>query len=140
MAKTAAQSSAKWASNSQNGANNYGAGVQNTAKDQSALAIAAIPAMQAGLTAAFAANRQQKGLQRSGKAGWQAGALEKGVPNYQTGVAAPASKTKYEQNSGAYDSARSAAASVARGAKGSQGNLARVTAVVNAERAVKMGK
>ena len=140
MAKTAAQSSSKWAQNSQNGAQNYGTGSQGTTKDQSAAAIAAIPAMKAGLDAAFAAGRQQKGLSRSGKAGWLNGVLEKGVPNYQTGVSAPASKTKYEQNSGVYDTARNAAASSARGPKGSAGNLARVAAVVNAERAVKMGK
>ena len=138
--KTASQSSGKWQSNSQSGANNYVRGAQETTKDQAALAIAAKANWKAGLDAAVAAGSFEKGLQRSGKSGWIAGVTEKGAANYGTGVGAAASATKYATNSGKYDSARGAAASVARGPKGSAGNLQRVAAVMAAERAVKIGK
>lgn len=138
--KTASQSSTKWQQNSQNGASNYVAGAEGTTKDQSALAIAAKGNWKAGLDAAVAAGSFEKGLQASGKAGWLNGVREKGSANYGTGVGAAASASKYTANSGKYDSARSAAASVARGPKGSAGNLQRVAAVMTAERAVKSGK
>lgn len=137
--KTASQASGKWQGNSQNGAGNYVAGAQGTTKDQSALAIAAKANWKAGLDAAVAADSFAKGLQRSGKSGWLAGVEEKGAQNYGTGVGTSAAKQKYETNSGRYDAARGAAASVARGPKGSAGNLQRVAAVMNAERKVKTG-
>lgn len=140
MAKTAAQSSGKWAQNSSNASQSYVEGVSQTPKDQAALAIAAKGNWKAGLDAAVASDSYAKGLQRSGKSGWQAGVHEKGAQNYGTGVSAAASKSKYESNSGRYDSARGAASSITRGPKGSPGNLQRVAAVASAERLVKTGK
>jgi len=138
--KTASSSASKWQANSQNGAGNYVRGAQETTKDQAALAIAAKGNWKAGLDAAVAAGSFEKGLQASGKSGWLAGVAEKGAANYGTGVGAAASASKYSTNSGKYDAARGAAASVARGPKGSAGNLQRVAAVMTAERAVKTGK
>ncbi len=137
--RTASQSSTKWADRAGSASQTYLTGVDTTTKDQAANAIAAKGNYAAGVQAAISKDLYAKGLQRSGKAGWQAGVDQKGATNYATGVQAPASRQKYETNSGRYDSARNAAASVARGPKGSPGNLSRVAAVVTAERAVKTG-
>lgn len=138
--KTAAASATKWQGNSGNGAQNYVSGAQNTTKDQAALAIAAKGNYAAGVQAAITAGSFEKGLGKSGKQGWLAGVQQKGAQNYGTGVSSPAAHSKYAANSGAYDSARGAAANIARGPKGAAGNIARVSAVVAAERAIKMGK
>ncbi len=138
--KTASSVAGKWQTKAGSSASDYQQGSQQTTKDQSAAAIAAAPNYAAGVQAAISAGLFQKGLQQSGKAGWLAGINQKGVTNYQTGVSASGSAQKYSTNSGKYDAARGAAASTARGPKGSAGNLARVSAVVNAERAVKQGK
>lgn len=135
--KTASASSLKWAQNSANGSQNYVSGAQATNKDQASLAVAAKGNWKAGIDAAVAADSFAKGLNKSGKAGWLAGVTQKGAQNYGTGVSAPTAKSKYETNSGKFDTARGAAASVARGPKGSAGNLARVSAVVNALRLAK---
>ena len=63
---------------------------------------------------------------------------KKGGGRYSEGVATASGK--YASNSAAYDGARGAAASLPRGLKGSETNLARVKAVVGALRAVKAGK
>ena len=138
--KSASSVSAKWLQNSQNGAGNYVAGAQQTTKDQAALGAAAAVSWFAGVTAANSVGSFAKGLQASGKAGWLAGVTEKGAANYGTGVGAAASASKYATNSGKFDSARNAASSIARGPKGSAGNLQRVSAVVTALRAAKSGK
>lgn len=138
--KTAQQSGAKWQGNSANGAQNYIKGASETTKDQAALAIAAKQNWKAGLDAAAAAGSYEKGLGRSGKQGWLEGVHQKGAQNFGTGVQSARAVTKYEQNSGKYDSARTAAAAIARGPKGSPGNIQRVAAVAAAERAVKVGK
>ncbi len=135
--KTASQSSAKWAQNAGASAQAYLEGVNNTTKDQAANAIAAKGNWAAGTAAAATKDLYAKGLQRSGKQGWQAGVQQKGQANFGTGVSAPASRSKYETNSGKYDSARAAANTIARGPKGSPSNLQRVSAVVTALRAVK---
>ncbi len=135
--KTASSVGTKWQQKAGSSGQDYLTGVQNTSKDQAAAAIAAKGNYAAGVQAAISAGRYEKGLGKSGKSGWQAGVAQKGGQNYQTGVSAAGSLSKYTTNSGLYDSARGAAASVARGPKGSSGHLARVAAVVTAERAGK---
>jgi len=88
------------------------------------------------LTASFGRDSYAKGLAKSGKQGWLEGVTKKGAERYAGGVAVSASK--YAQNSGKYDGARGAAENMPRGLKGSETNLARVKAVVNAMRAVKL--
>ena len=114
----------------------YKKGAQETTKDQSARAIAAIPQMKAAINLAIDRGAVAKGLQKSGKAGWLLGIVEKGANRYGPGVAV--SGPKYATNSGKYDSARAASDSMPRGAKGSSTNLAKVTTVVNALRALKV--
>jgi len=136
--KTASQSGAKWQGRASGASQDYIDGARETTKDQAALAIASKGNWQAGLQAAFAAGSFEKGLGRSGKSGWLNGVNEKGANNYGTGVGAASSLNRYTQNSSRFDAARGAAASVARGPKGT--NIARVTAVVQALRAAKVGK
>lgn len=136
--KTASQSATKWATRTSAASGDYANGVATTDKDQAAKGIAAKEIYKAALTASFGRDSYAKGLQKSGKAGWQKGVQEKGAQNYSTGVSTAGAQSKYAENSGKYDSARNAAASLPRGAKGSAGNLARVAAVANALRAVKI--
>ncbi len=140
MAKTASASGSKWQQNSGGASQSYLNGAMQTTKSQSGAAIAGKANWAAGVQAAISAGSYEKGLSASGDAGWKAGVTQKGATNYGTGVSASSSLSKYTTNSGKYDTARAAAASVARGPKGSPNNIARVSAVVTAERAVKNGK
>ena len=137
--KTANVAGPKFAERAAAASGSYLSGAQNTTKDQSAAAIAAKAIWQSQLQAAIARGAYEKGLQNSGKAGWLAGVQQKGQQNYQTGVSSPKALSKYVSNSGKYDSARGAANSLPRGPKGSPANIARVTAVVNALHAAKVG-
>ena len=130
--------STKWAQRAGNASGDYKDGVMNTTKDQSAAAIAAKSIYAAGVQQAITKGSYEKGLAKSGKAGWQKGVEEKGAANYGTGVMSSGALSKYATNSGKFDSARNAAASLPRGAKGSAGNLARVTAVANSLHALKV--
>ncbi len=134
--KTASQSSQKFVERAGAAAGDYVTGAQSTSKDQAQLAVAAKSIWQQALTASFSRGSFEKGLAASGKNGWLAGITSKGAANYGTGVSASAAK--YATNSGKYDTARNAAASLPRGAKGSAGNLARVSAVVNALHSAKI--
>lgn len=137
--KSASSVAAKWGSRASSASGDYVSGAQNTSKDQSALAIAAIPLMKTAINKAIDSGRVQKGLAASGKGGWQAGITSKGGGRYSEGVSAPTAQSKYSTNSGAFDTARNAAASLPRGEKGSATNLTRVSTVVNALRKQKVG-
>lgn len=136
--KTASQSSQKYADRAGAASGDYVKGAQETTKDQAAAAIAAAPIYAQAVQQAVSNGSYAKGLQKSGKAGWLAGVTSKGGNRYGEGVSSAA--PKYATESAKYDSARSAASSLPRGIKGSAGNIARVTAVVNALRAAKSGK
>jgi hypothetical protein len=138
--KTASQSVAKWATRTGAAAQDYVAGANTTDKDQAAAGVAAKEIYKAALTASFGRDSYAKGLQKSGKAGWQAGIAQKGAQNFATGVSTSGAQAKYSANSGAYDSARGAAAGLPRGQRGSAQNLARVAAVANALHAAKTAK
>ena len=116
----------------------YVKGVKETTKDQAARAIAAIPLMKAELIAAIDRGAVAKGLQKSGKAGHLKGVIEKGADRFGPGVAV--SGAQYLAESSKYDAARAASENMPRGAKGSSTNLAKVATVVNALRAVKVGR
>ncbi len=137
--KTASQVSAKWGSRASAASNDYVEGAKNTTKDQSALAVAAIPFMKTAINKAIDSGRVARGLQNSGKGGWVAGITSKGGGRYSEGVSGASAQAKYATNSGAFDSARGAASELPRGDKGSPTNLNRVSAVVNALRKEKVG-
>lgn len=135
--KSAAQSAQKFVERAGAASGDYVAGSESTTKDQSAAAIAAAAIYQAALQASFGRGAFAKGLQKSGKAGWLEGVRRKGSERFAGGVAASASK--YATESAKFDTARGAAASMPRGLKGSETNLARVKAVVGALRTAKVG-
>lgn len=134
--KTAQQSAQKFVDRASGASADYKKGAESTSKDQSARAIGAKEIYKSALTASFGRDSYAKGLGRSGKAGWLEGVQKKGADRYAGGVAVSAAK--YATNSGKFDGARTAADALPRGLKGSPQNLARVSAVVNALRAVKL--
>lgn len=138
--KSASTSAEKWQSRAGAASADYAEGAEKTDKDQSTKAIAAKEIYKAALNESFARDAYAKGLQKSGKAGWLRGIQQKGSQNFATGIMTENARSKYVTNSGRFDSARNAAANLPRQAKGSAANLNRVTAVVNALRAVKIGK
>src|SRR3990167_169992 len=135
--KSAQASAMKFLEMASAASGDYVKGAQETGKDQSARAIAAKAIYQQALTASFGRGSFEKGLQKSGKAGWLRGITDKGGNRFGEGVAA--SSQKYATESGKFDAARSASDSMPRGLKGSSTNLAKVTAVVNALRMAKVG-
>ena len=135
--KTASQSAGKYVERAGAASGDYVSGAESTNKDQSAAAIAGAANYAAGVSAAITAGRYQKGLGKSGKAGWLKGVKEKGANRYAEGVASGANK--YAVNSGQYDSARGAASSMPRGPKGSEANFSRAKAVGMALRKQKIG-
>ncbi len=135
--KTASQVAQKYADRATNAAGDYVAGAQATTKDQAAAAIASKEIYKQALNASFGRGSYEKGLGKSGKAGWLRGVVEKGGERFGSGAAAAAGK--YAAESGRFDNARGAANSMPRGLKGSETNLSRVKAVVMALRAAKVG-
>lgn len=140
MAKSANMAALKWQEKASMASGDYAEGAKQTTKDQAALAIAAKENYKVGLQESISQGRYEKGLQKSGKAGWLKGIEEKGANNYSGGISSSTARAKYISESSKYDSARNAAQSVPRGPKGSPANINRVTAVVTALRAVKVGK
>lgn len=136
--KTASQSAAKFVERAGAASGDYVSGAQSTSKDQASAAIAGKANWAAGIQAAITGGRYEKGLNKSGKAGWLKGITEKGANRFAEGVASGAGK--YATNSAVYDGARGAANSMPRGPKGSEANFARAKAVGQALRAVKVGK
>lgn len=135
--KTASEVSDKWGNRASGASTDYVKGAEETSKDQSVLAEAAIPFMKSALIKAIDGGAVSRGLKRSGKQGWLNGVKEKGGTRYGEGVNTVTAKAKYTANSGKYDSARGSANGMPRGEKGSSTNLARVTKVVTELRKVK---
>ncbi|MEK7578905.1 MAG: hypothetical protein AAB456_04345 [Patescibacteria group bacterium] len=140
MAKNASSAVLKWQQRAAGASTDYADGARATDKDQAQRAIASKTIYQQALTESFGRDAYAKGLQKSGKAGWLAGVEQKGATNYSTGVSADIARSKYVSESSKYDNARKAADSMPRGPRGSAANLNRVSTVVNALRAVKVGK
>jgi len=138
--KSANEAVGKWQNRAGASSGDYADGAKSTDKDQAARAIAAKEVYKQALNESFARDAYAKGLSKSGKQGWLQGVEQKGTQNYSTGVSSDIARNKYVQNSSRYDSARKAADSLPRGARGSAQNLNRVAAVANALRAIKVGK
>ena len=135
--KSAQQSAQKFVDRAGAASGDYVSGAQATTKDQSAAAIAGKANWAAGIQAAIAGGRYEKGLSASGKSGWLKGVVEKGANRFAEGVAT--GMAKYATNSGKYDGARGAANSLPRGPRGSEQNFARAKAVGQALRRAKVG-
>lgn len=88
----AATVATKWSNRTQAAAEDYAAGVANTDKDPTALAIAAGQRLRTNFLAAFDSGKWANALRKTGKAGWQAAVAAKGQSNFSNGVAAAESK------------------------------------------------
>lgn len=89
---TSTQVAEKWATRTSAASGDYAAGVANTDKDPTALAIAAGPRLLANFTAAFNSGKWANGLRKAGKAGWQHAVATKGEANFANGVNAAKDK------------------------------------------------
>lgn len=139
MPKTAQEAVSKWQERSAVASNEYVEGARDPKRSQSQSAIAAKDVMVSEFQAAMARGAYEEGLREAGDQGWLAGIQEKGVANYQTGVASNSAGQKYVTESGKYDSARGAADGMPRGPRGSEQNFNRSKKVGQALRAVKTG-
>lgn len=83
---TAQAVAAKWKQRTSAAAPDYAAGVANTDKDPTALAIAAGPRYLQNVQKAFNSGKWANGLRRVGKQGWQAAVAAKGETNFSNGV------------------------------------------------------
>jgi hypothetical protein len=87
IVKTAAQAAANWQGSSGRATTDYVSGVQNTTKDQAALAVAAGSRYIQGVQDAYSSGRWAAGIQRGGTAYWKQQTEKKSV-NYGAGYAA----------------------------------------------------
>jgi hypothetical protein len=85
--KTAAQAASNWTNSAGRATADYTAGVQNTQKDQAALAVAAQARLLANFTSAVTSGLWAAGVQRGGTAYWKAQTQAKSA-NYGVGFAA----------------------------------------------------
>lgn len=137
MAKSAQQSAKKFVERASVAGGDYVDGAKGSSKSWSGAAKAAAGIYKAAVTKAANDGRYEKGIDKSGDAQWLKGVTSVGEGRFSEGVAN--ASTKYATNSAAYDTARNAAAQMPRGVKGSPENLARVSTVVKALRAAKVG-
>jgi hypothetical protein len=89
---TAQQVAEKWETRTSAAVTDYAAGVANTDKDPTALAIQAGQRLRTNFLTAFDSGKWANGLRRVGKAGWQSAVAGKGQQNFSTGVAAAKEK------------------------------------------------
>lgn len=124
VVKSLAKTVAKYIENAGRAGEAYRDGVEDTQKDQAALAIAAEDTYEEALTASFARKSFSKGLRRSGHGKWRAKASVKGARNYPAAVreAGP----EFQDGFGPYHSALEGITYPPRGPRGSPENLERV--------------
>jgi len=136
--RPADQIARKWANVTPARAADYEAGVKEPMKDWARNTGAAAESYKTGVTQAIADKRFEKGVSRVGTAGWQKGAVEKGVPRWGAGVAL--AEPAYLAGFAPYREAIARTTLPPRYARRDPRNLARVASVVNAMIAVKTGK
>jgi len=120
----------KWAEVTPGRASQYELGVRNPTRDYAVNTQAAAPAYAAGVQAAIANNRFQKGVAKSGNAKWQDRAAKLGTVRYGPGV--QVAQSDYEAGFAPYQQAIAGVALPPRGPRRSPQNLQRVNAVVQA--------
>ena len=82
----------KWVTRTSAASQDYAAGVAQTDKDPSALAIAAQARLLSNFQQAVQSGKWANRVRASGKAGWQSAVASKGVANFQNGVSAARDK------------------------------------------------
>ena len=136
--RPADQIARKWASVTPMRTADYEEGVKNPQKDWAQNTAAAADAYKTGVTQAIAEKRFEKGVSRAGTAGWQEGAITKGVPRWGAGVAL--GEQAYLTGFAPYREAIARLTLPPRYARRDPRNLERVKAVVNAMIAAKTGR
>jgi hypothetical protein len=120
----------KWATVTPQRSADYEAGVRDPRRDWKTETIGASDAWKAGIQAAIAEGSYGKGVSRAGTAGWQEGAIEKGVARWGPGVTI--AEDKYQTGFAPYREAISRVTLPPRFARRDPRNMARVTAIVDA--------
>jgi hypothetical protein len=138
MAKTASQSSEKFATRAGAAVGEYVNGAKGAGDAWKRGAKAAVANHKAAVQEALTNNSYERGIDGASATDYAEGVESKGSQRYAEGVSA--SRPKYEKNSAKYDTARNAASALPRGPRGSAQNLTRVSAVTTALRKVKTGK
>jgi hypothetical protein len=128
----------KFVSRAVNAVAEYKAGVMAPKQSQSASAIAAIPNWQAAVSSDAAAKRMASGLRAAGDPGWQAGASGKGAERYPGGIRA--AQQKWAANVTPFLSALASMSLPAKGIRGSDANIGRVSAVASMLHALKVSR
>lgn len=115
---------AKYVQRATNAVDAYKAGVAAPKASQSGNAIAAAGTWQSSVSSSTAMNRYKGGLAKSGDAGWQAGATNKGAAHYPDGVRGGANK--WGTNVAPYLQVISSLSLSPKGIRGSDANYQRV--------------
>ena len=128
----------KYTNRASNAVSDYKAGVMSPRASQSNSAIAAAGNWQSAVSSGNALARFKAGLAAAGDQGWQAGASGKGANHYADGVRGGASK--WATNTQPYLAILSGLNLPAKGIRGSDANIQRVSAVAAALHTAKMSK
>lgn len=125
--KDPATTGQKWVNKASNATDDYKRGVQAPRRPQAATAIAAAGRWRTAVSSDAAMARFTSGLNRSGDAGWTAGAMGKGATHYADGVRA--GQNKFTTNVTPFLQAIAGVTLPDKGIRGSSANYARVQAV-----------
>ena len=127
---------AKYVQRAVNAQSDYKAGVMAPRASQSQNAIAAASTWQSAVSSSQALARFKSGLTKAGDAGWQAGASGKGAQHYPDGVRGGAQK--WASNVQPFLQTLASLSLPTKGIRGSDANIARVSAVAAALHAQKL--
>lgn len=128
----------KWARVTPQRTADYEEGVRNPRKDWARMTGNAQDAWKAGLQQAMTSGSFGKGVARAGTAGWQEGAVAKGIPRWGPGVAI--AEERYQTAMGPYVEAIRRVTLPARFARRDPRNLERVKAINDALIKVKLAQ
>jgi hypothetical protein len=127
----------KWTTVTPGRAQQYKEGVTTPRKSWSQATSDAKANYEAGIQASIANDSFSKGVEAAGDAGWQKGALDKGVTRWPQGVSI--SGPKYQSGFAPYHAVLSGLTLSPRGAKGDPRNYTRVQEVGTALHGAKVG-
>lgn len=129
---------AKWQRRTATATQEYSEGVENPRVPWAASTIAAAANQAAGVQAAIAEKRFEKGVAKAGDSKWKAKATTKGARNFAPGV--QDAQPDYETGFAPYAAVINAVTLPPRFPTGDPRNIARVTAIAAALRTKKLGK
>lgn len=136
--KSASQSSEKFVTRAGAAQGEYVEGASASGSRWKQGAKAAVANHKAAVQEALTRDAYSKGIDATSDATYVEGVREKGSQRYAAGVSA--SRSKYEQKSAKFDSARAAAVAKPRGPRGSAQNYERSKIVGDALRKAKLGQ